>query len=223
MAIFSFTEIGASTSMTVSIPVPPSTAKQDVSITLRADRLRVSIAGHARQPNVLDGILTYDVDASTFSWELTGSGDARQLLIELDKAEPIEWEGLFRDHSVDMAPPPDVPRNLLAPQATMAAQPAAAAQPALSKSTTPPPGTASVNTRTVVAAEPLRATKPLSYKKWDSLVVSDDEEEDVKPSPGALGDGEIWNDLMSGKKRLLTKDGIAHQGWTASGKDGTGT
>jgi len=235
---FSLSQCADSTDMSVSVPVPPPTAKPDVSVSARTDRLTVSVAGHARQPHVLDGVLSYDVDPGSLSWMLEGSGASRSLVITLEKAEPVDWsEGLFRAQAAETASPtPDVPcelPSLAAPMAVAAAttvaqpasaasaaaqplavaEPPAAAQPAAARGAEPRRAAAasSASGQAPVAAEPPRAAKPLSYEKWDALVLSDDEGEEPARRTGALGgesDAEIWSDLMSGKKKLLTKDGI---------------
>ena len=215
-----------STELTVYVPVPASTERKDVSITATAERLRVSVAGHPRQPAVFSGQLYYDIDPDTLTWELKGTGEDRKLAISLDKAEPINWdEGLLRQHIAPEAPPPDLPRDLSkvktasAPAAAASLTSVPASQPApkppASTSTTPPSEKAAASTpaqkpATSTATVP-RSKKPVDYSKWDSLDVSDDDE-DFKKEPTFAGRGqsaEIWNDLMSGKKKLLTKQGIA--------------
>ena len=65
-----------------------------------------------------------------------------------------------------------------------------------------------------VAAAPAlvaRSTGPTDYSKWDHLDVSDDEDDATKrDEPNTIGgvSTEIWDQLISGKKKLLTKDGI---------------
>mgnify|MGYP000517045423 CR=1 FL=1 len=75
-AVYTFAQEAAARDMSVTVPVPPSTSKLDVAVTLRADRLRVSVVGHPRQPHVLDGELCYDVDPDCLSWALERAGGA---------------------------------------------------------------------------------------------------------------------------------------------------
>ena len=94
----------------VSVPVPRTTRVRDVRISVRPDRLTVSVAGHARQPSVLDGELSYDVDADSLTWNI--EADASELVLSLEKAEPVDWseEGLFRATSVPPQPREDARR-----------------------------------------------------------------------------------------------------------------
>ena len=101
-----------STGISVRVAVPPATSKADVAVLVLADRLSVSVKGHALQPHVLDGTLFYDADPDSTAWALEGSGDARALVIEFAKAEPVDWdEGLFRVATADTEPPPTIPRD----------------------------------------------------------------------------------------------------------------
>lgn len=194
--------------LTITTRVPSQTSAKDVKVSVQADRLVVSVAGHARQPNLIDGELFYDVDPESLEWQLTGSGNARALVLTLEKAEPCDWdEGLFRRDTVDEAPQPDVARDWMpaaAPGAgsapAPAARPAAAPAPAIPASS--PSGRARINV--------------MDYTRFDRLELSDDDEQDENAGsrrdrpPLALGGeaGRIWSELMSGEKKLLTKDGV---------------
>jgi len=234
--------------MSVFVPVPSCTLGADISVVATAERLRVSVVGHHKQPTVLDGELSYDIDADLLSWALEGSGSNRRLVISLEKAEPVDWaEGLFRQHMAAEAPPPEPPRAraeaaaavpaavapgaaAVAPQASLATLPeelaarvpstasdaapgasltaAATAASALTSAPTPAPPTA--RAAPAPAASVARCRKGFDYSRWDNLDVSSDDEDTRAREPSSIGDGspEIWDDLMSGKKRLLTKDGI---------------
>ena len=43
--------------LTVKIAVPAETKQRDVQVRIEARRVRVAVAGHARQPTVVDGPL----------------------------------------------------------------------------------------------------------------------------------------------------------------------
>ena len=91
MAAFTYEQDDA-TGISIRVAVPPATSKADVAVTALADRLRVSVTGHLG----LDGELYYDVDPDATSWALEGSGDARELVIELTKAEPVDWDAAWQ-------------------------------------------------------------------------------------------------------------------------------
>ena len=191
--------------LTIATPVPAHTSAKDVSIAIRADRLVVSVVGHARQPSVLDGVLFFDVDPDSLDWELTGSGDGRALVLTLEKAEPIDWdEGLFRRDTACEAPQPDLARDWR-PTAPSSAQPPAAA-PAPAAAAAPVPATEASSSPSVRA----RSRAATDYSRFDRLELSDDEDDPRRGQPLALaGDAErIWSELMSGEKKLLTRDGV---------------
>ena len=252
--LFTFEQSAASLELTVRVAVPPHTqAKGSVTVSATAERLRVSVAGHSRQPNVLDGELFYDVDPDSLSWALEGSGESRRLVISLEKAEPISWsDGLFRYQTAAEAPPPEPPR---APPAAPRAPPAASQSARVDYSkwdrldassddeesateaslevdggieaedpsalcmapvaaAMPSASLAAAAAAAPVAAAPApvaRRTGSMDYTKWDNLDASDDEDDARKrDEPNTIGgvSAEIWDQLISGKKKLLTKDGI---------------
>ena len=151
-ASFSYEQDESSTELSIRVAVPPGTSKADVTVNVLAGSLCVSVSGH----RVLDGTLYYDVDADSTSWALEGSGDTRALIIELTKAEPVDWDdGLFRVATADDEPLPELRRDHALP-----------------------------------SAAPLEKLGEES-KREDAPKQTD-----------------IWAELMSGKKRLLTKEGV---------------
>lgn len=70
---------------TVTIKVPAETKKTDVKVKFQKESLRVSVAGHDRQPYIIDGDLFERVDPDACSWVLDGSGDGRKLVLDLEK------------------------------------------------------------------------------------------------------------------------------------------
>jgi len=194
LAPFTF-EQDESMFISIRVPVPQGTSKGDVSVSVATDRLRVSVKGHARQPHVLEGALYYDVDPDATSWALEGP----LLVIELEKAEPVDWdEGLFRVATAEPEPPPTITRALSS--ALSAAPPASEAVGAPAAPT--PSGAATAGS--------------LTHGQSSGPTLSDDKDEgeSARAAAAALGgegvsaDSDIWAELMSGKKRLLTKDGV---------------
>ena len=202
-AAFSYEQDAETTAVSVRVAVPPATTRADVAVTLLADRLSVSVKGHSRQPHVLDDTLYYDVDPDSMSWALEGSGNSRALLIELEKAEPVDWdEGLFRVESADTEPLPTIQRDLSRPPAkTVSAGTPVSGAHAAPSGAAPPPS---------AAAEALRFNKAFDerYEKaLDKLRLLVEEKSKREGAQKQTAE-EIWADLMSGKKRLMTKDGV---------------
>ena len=195
MAAFTYEQDG-STGISIRVAVPPATSKADVAVTALADRLRVSVNGHSG----LDGELYYDVDPDETSWAIEGSGDARELVIELTKAEPVDWdEGLFRVATADSEPPPDLSRASIA-KAASAETPASAEVAA---------GAAPASAATAEASGPSRSAFDDKHKKALEKLAHQSKEDSSKGEGVHIQTAqEIWADLMSGEKRLLTKDGI---------------
>ena len=79
----------------VSIPVPAATRGADVKVRVTRESVRVVVAGHALQP-VLEGAFVRAVDAGGCGWHLEGQGEARLLVLDLEKAEERWWDGLLR-------------------------------------------------------------------------------------------------------------------------------
>lgn len=227
-AVYTFAQEAAARDMSVTVPVPPSTSKLDVAVTLRADRLRVSVVGHPRQPHVLDGELCYDVDPDCLSWALERAGGATELVIALEKAEPVDWgEGLFRVQLAAPRPEPELKRGDVPASASAAARSVAdgvALQPATPAAPAPAPAASVTPSCRDCAKAPAPAPAPaasgtpsrLDYAKWDAIGVSDDDDDssDGKRPPLPLDSAasEIWADLMAGKKSLLTRDGVVNVG-----------
>jgi len=85
------------TEMTVKVRVPPATAAKDVKCHFTRDTIRVCVAGHALQPAVIDGKLQHPIDADACDWHLEGKGDARELVIDLEKRSGgLDWQDLVQ-------------------------------------------------------------------------------------------------------------------------------
>mmetsp|Transcript_6738 Transcript_6738/g.18545 ORF Transcript_6738/g.18545 Transcript_6738/m.18545 type:complete len:219 (-) Transcript_6738:124-780(-) len=83
--------------MTVNIPVPPGTKREDVKVSLTATTLRVEVRGHERQPFVIDGPLFKPIDTDACDHHLEGSGDKRMLVLDLEKQQGgLTWPDLFK-------------------------------------------------------------------------------------------------------------------------------
>lgn len=81
----------------VTIPVPATTQKADVSVVFAATHLKVTVQGHPVTP-VLDADLLYATRPSDCSWSLEGSGVKRRLNVSLEKVQAeLEWAGLTDD------------------------------------------------------------------------------------------------------------------------------
>lgn len=207
--------------LTITTPVPAQVSAKDVEITIQADRLVVSVLGHARQPSVLNGVLFYDVDPESLEWELSGSGDARVLVLTLAKAEPIDWDdGLFRCDTVCKAPPSDLARDWM-PMAAPSVEPSA------EPSAEPPRARASAQAPSLRASSSLSErtrSKVTDYKRFDQLELSDDDDASRRDRPLVFASdaGRIWSELMSGEKKLLTKNGVVTAAAPAAVANGFG-
>lgn len=194
MASFSYDQDG-STGISVRVAVPPATSKADVAVTVLADRLRASVGGHS----YLDGELYYDVDPDSTSWVLEGADDARELVIELTKAEPVDWdEGLFRVAAADREPLPDISRI---PAKT------ASVVTVVGKASTAAEGGAPSSVATAETSDSKTAFDMKYKKALEKLAQLTDDRSKVEGAHIQTAQ-EIWTDLMAGEKRLLTKDGI---------------
>ena len=98
---YSFEQYDNESGMTVTIPVPAATTKADVRMHVKRETLRVTVAGHARQP-VVDGALCHPVDHEGCSWSLEGTGSTRQLIVLLEKEEAgLYWPALVVSAEAD--------------------------------------------------------------------------------------------------------------------------
>jgi len=97
MKPYIFDHTSDSCEMTVRVGVPPATAARDVKCRLTRETIVVSVAGHMLQPTVIDGKLQHPIDAEACDWHLEGTGDARQLVIDLEKCSGgIDWQDLLQ-------------------------------------------------------------------------------------------------------------------------------
>merc|ERR1719277_1447308 len=82
--------------MTVNIPVPPSTKKEDILVKITQTSIRVEVKGHATQPCVIDGNFFRAVEPAAFDYHLEGSGEKRMLVIDLEKQKGgYKWPELL--------------------------------------------------------------------------------------------------------------------------------
>ena len=136
----------------------------------------------------------YDVNPESTSWALEGSGDARVLVVDLERAEAVDWdEGLFRVATADDTEPmPTIARNLQWTPAKAASveTPATEAHAASPEAASP----------SATATEAWCYKKALDdkYKAVMAILACDKDDSKREDAQG------IWADLMSGKKRLLT-------------------
>uniref|UniRef100_A0A7S0F9K8 CS domain-containing protein n=1 Tax=Pyrodinium bahamense TaxID=73915 RepID=A0A7S0F9K8_9DINO len=92
-----FKEVQNQVEVTVSIRVPPDTKKEDVKVSIQPLSLRVTVRGHERQPHVINGELSGPIDVDGSGWHLDGSGDNRNVVIDLEKQMGgITWHRLLK-------------------------------------------------------------------------------------------------------------------------------
>jgi hypothetical protein len=170
--------------LTINVPVPAQASAKDVTITVGAERLAVSVRGHVRQPNVLEGVLYYDVTPESLAWELTGAGDARMLVVTLEKAEPVSWdEGLLRVQSACEAPPPVITRSSWSPLNAVAS----AATSAAARTPSPAAAAAAAAPTRSKASPPASAcSRVTDYTRFDRLELSDEEDDSGRDAAAPL-------------------------------------
>eukprot|EP00966_Prymnesium_polylepis_P045417 1051783-Prymnesium_polylepis.1 len=123
------------------------------------------------------------------------------LVLELEKAEPVGWdEGLFRTATADTEPLPTIMRDVPWTPARAASSPSAET-PATAGHATP-----ALSPPSATTAQPLSFKAALD-KKYANALDKLKREGDSKPEPSG-GAHEIWSDLMSGQKRLLTSERV---------------
>ena len=80
--------------LTLTVPVPARTRPRDVRVTIKAESLHVTVAGHPAHP-LVDGKLEHAVDPSGSTWHLEGEFESRALVIQLEKAVARPWAALL--------------------------------------------------------------------------------------------------------------------------------
>ena len=70
-----------STDCTMVLEVPASTSTEDVKVVIKRDFLSVHVKGHKKQPHVLYGYLSGNVEVDACAWTLDGN----ELVINLEK------------------------------------------------------------------------------------------------------------------------------------------
>merc|ERR1711920_242479 len=92
-----FQERQNQTDVTVKVAVPAETKASDVRVVFKESSLIVAVRGHALQPTVCEGELSGGIDPDACGWTLEGSGEKRQLVLEMEKTMGgIDWNRLFK-------------------------------------------------------------------------------------------------------------------------------
>jgi HSP20 family molecular chaperone IbpA len=92
MMPYAFIQTQDEPEMEVSIAVPAATSSKDVRVEVTRSSLLVSVEGHQLQPHVVNGRFLHEVDANASGWHLEGTGEKRQLIIDLEKASAgLDW------------------------------------------------------------------------------------------------------------------------------------
>ena len=82
--------------MTVKIAVPAETKSGHVQVKITREAILVAVAGHELQPAVIEGKLQRAVDPGSCEWHLEGTGEARMLVLDLEKASGgLDWDDLL--------------------------------------------------------------------------------------------------------------------------------